>query len=61
MACSFMEAPRHYREGIRYYLASKKVEEEFQRWMSIPSTIQLVNKLLEDCKRPNFAAVVRCT
>ena len=55
-----MEAARPYRDAIRYYLASKKVEEEFFRWLSLPASIQLVNTLLEDCKKPGFAAV-RCT
>lgn len=52
-----MEA-KQYRDSIRYYLAAKKVEEEFQRWLSLPATVTLVTKLIEDCKRPNFASAV---
>lgn len=52
-----MEVKQH-RESLRYYLAAKKVEEEFQRWLSLPATITQITKLIEDCKRPNFATIV---
>jgi len=52
-----MEA-KQYREGIRHHLAARKVEEEFRHWLIQPATMTLLNKLIEDCKRPNFAAAM---
>lgn len=47
-----------YRDSLRYYLATRKVEQEFQRWLSLPPTLTQITKLIEDCRRPNFASLV---
>jgi len=47
-----------YRDSLRYYLAARKVEQEFQRWLSLPATLTQITKLVEDCRRPNFASLI---
>jgi hypothetical protein len=46
-----MEVAAVYKGSVRYYIAKRKIEENFLRWLSQPNTAQLVNKLLDDCKR----------
>ena len=44
-----------YKDSLRYELAKKKIDENFSRWLSLASTSQLIQKLLDDCKLPNPA------
>lgn len=48
-----MEILSGYRSSIRYDLAKKKLDESFLRWLSLPTTTQLINKLIEESKNPN--------
>ena len=48
-----MEILSGYRGSIRYDLAKKKLDESFLRWLSLPTTTQLINKLIEESKNPN--------
>ncbi|CAG9321413.1 unnamed protein product [Blepharisma stoltei] len=50
-----MEVLPHYKENIRFELASRKLEEDFFRWLSIPSTSSLIQKLIEESKNPSSA------
>ncbi|OMJ92953.1 hypothetical protein SteCoe_4171 [Stentor coeruleus] len=47
-----MEILPQFKESIRFELAKKKIDEYFIQWLSFPSTNQLVQKLIEDCKLP---------
>ena len=43
--------------SIRYVMVSKMMEENFSRWMSQQASINLIQKLIEDCKKPNISLV----
>jgi hypothetical protein len=43
--------------SIRYVMVSKMMEENFSRWMSQQASINLIQKLIEDCKKPNISIV----
>jgi hypothetical protein len=45
------------KSNIRYTLVQKMMEENFSRWLAQPNTINLVTKLIEDCKKPNINMV----
>jgi serine/threonine-protein phosphatase 2A regulatory subunit B'' len=50
-----METLTGYRINVRYDLAKKKLDENFLRWLSIPTTTHLIQKLIDECKSPNFS------
>ena len=43
--------------NVRYTLVQKMMEENFTKWLSQTSTINMVAKLIEDCKKPNISLV----
>lgn len=45
------------RNSVRYMLVQKMMEENFNKWMSQSNTINLIQKLIEDCKKPNISLV----
>ncbi len=45
------------RSSIRYMLVHKMMDENFTKWLSQPSTNNLIKKLIEDCKKPNISLV----
>ena len=45
------ESLAQYRENVRYHLAKQKLQENFLKWLTMPSTTQLINKLVDDCQR----------
>jgi hypothetical protein len=45
------------KSNIRYTLVQKMMEENFSRWLSQANTINLVMKLIDDCKKPNINMV----
>lgn len=46
------------KSSIRYVMVSKMMEENFTKWMSLQTSINLIQKLIEDCKKPNFSLVI---
>ncbi len=61
-----MEGPIHtltnidlnsVKTSIRYVMVSKMMEENFTRWISQQSSLNLIQKLIEDCKKPNICLV----
>jgi serine/threonine-protein phosphatase 2A regulatory subunit B'' len=48
-----MEVLPQFKDSIRYELSKKKIDSHFIQWLGFPSTAQLVQKLIEDCKLPN--------
>ena len=47
-----MEVLPQFRESLRYELAKMQIDQQFTRWLSISSTTQLLQKLIEDNKLP---------
>ena len=47
-----------YRENVRYHLAKQKLQENFLKWLTMPSTTQLINKLVDDCQRNQLNQIV---
>ena len=45
-----MEIPSRPKDNLRYELARNKIDEHFFRWLGMPSTKVLVQKLVDDCK-----------
>jgi serine/threonine-protein phosphatase 2A regulatory subunit B'' len=45
-----MEIPLRPKDNLRYELAKNKIDENFSRWLALPSTKIMVQKLLDDCK-----------
>lgn len=45
------------RNSVRYTLANKMMDENFMKWISLPSSMNLIQKLIEDCKKPNISLV----
>jgi hypothetical protein len=45
------------RNSVRYMLVHKMMEENFTKWLSQSSTMNLVQKLIDDCKKPNISLV----
>lgn len=45
------------RNSIRYSLVNKMMEENFNKWLAQTSTLSLIQKLIEDCKKPNISLV----
>ena len=43
------------KKNIRYKLCDKMMEENLITWFSQPQTLQLVQKLINDCKQKNIA------
>ena len=41
------------KSNIRYKLCSKMMQENFLIWFNQPSTIKLLEKLIEECKKNN--------
>ena len=52
-----MEIPSRPKDNLRYELAKNKIDEHFSRWLGMPSTKILVQKLLDDCKLENPAMI----
>ena len=48
---------QNVKSSVRYCLVQKMMEENFSKWMSQQNTVNLINKLLEDCKKPNISLV----
>jgi hypothetical protein len=45
------------RSNIRYVLVKKTMEQTFNKWVSQSNTINLIKKLIDDCKKPNISMV----
>ncbi len=45
------------RNNIRYVLVKKTMEQNFTKWLSQSNSINLIKKLIEDCKKPNITLV----
>jgi hypothetical protein len=45
------------RNSVRYILVHKMMEENFTKWAAQPATQNLLQKLIEDCKKPNISLV----
>ena len=45
------------RNSVKYLLAHKLMDEHFTKWIAQQSTINLIQKLIEDCKKPNISLV----
>lgn len=45
-----MDSLPRSRDNLRYELARNKIDEHFSRWLGMPSTKTLLQKLLDDCK-----------
>jgi len=47
----------HFASNIRYYLAKKQMEGLFLKWMTVPATTKLIQKLIEDIQKPEGTTV----
>ncbi len=45
------------RASVRYTLVHKMMEDNFSKWLSTQSSYDLINKLIEDCKKPHISLV----
>jgi len=43
--------------SIRYVMVSKMMEENFSRWISQQSSLNLIQKLIDECKKQNISLV----
>ncbi len=60
MECTFihgMQIDQTIRSNIRYVLVKKTMEQNFTKWISQNNSINLIKKLIEDCKKPNISMV----
>lgn len=46
------------RTNIRYVLVKKTMEQNFTKWISQNNSINLIKKLIEECKKPNISMVI---
>ena len=45
------------RSSVRYNLVHKMMEENFSRWISQQSSLNLIQKLIDECKKQNISLV----
>lgn len=45
------------KSSVRYKLVHKMMEENFLKWVTQSSTMNMLQKLVEDCKKPNISLV----
>jgi hypothetical protein len=50
---------QNIKSSVRYGLVQKMMEENFNKWISQQNTFNLIQKLLEDCKKPNISLVFK--
>ncbi len=43
------------RSTVRYTLTHKMMEDNFNKWISQNTTLSLIHRLIEDCKKPNIS------
>jgi hypothetical protein len=43
--------------SVRYTIVQKMMEENFTKWLSQQNTFGMINKLIDDCKKPNISLV----
>lgn len=46
------------RSNIRYVLVKKTMEQNFTKWISQNNSINLIKKLIDECKKPNISMVI---
>jgi hypothetical protein len=49
---------QNIKTSVRYGLVQKMMEENFNKWISQQNTLNLIQKLIEDCKKPNISLVL---
>ena len=54
----FQDTSTNFKSNIRYVLSSKMMKENFITWISQPTTLTLIERLLEDCKKPSISLVI---
>jgi len=60
MECNFLQGmpiDQTIRSNIRYVLVKKTMEQNFTKWISQNNSINLIKKLIEDCKKPDISMV----
>jgi hypothetical protein len=50
---------QNIKSSVRYGLVQKMMEENFNKWISQQNTFNLIQKLLEDCKKSNISLVFK--
>lgn len=54
---SYSNIDSNVKNNVRYVLVQRMMEENFNKWISQQATMNLVQKLIEDCKKPNISLV----
>lgn len=60
MECNFLQGfpvDQTIRSNIRYVLVKKTMEQNFTKWLSQANSMNLIKKLIEDCKKTNISLV----